>query len=195
MPPRPDRKWPIPYVLKATHGSGQNYFVTSAETQIWSLIEHLADVWLKTKHGAEYREWLYRQIAPGLLVEPYIGTIGVLPLDYKFWVFDGRVKYIQVDTDRATRHKRCFFDPNWTRQQFALEYPLETRPLAPPRSLDRMLWAAGRLSDGFSFVRVDFYEHEEAPLFGEMTFYPGSGREPFVPRTADLDLGRLWPLE
>jgi len=45
---------------------------------------------------------------------------------------------------------------------------------------------------GFDFVRTDFYEDAGRPLFGEMTFYPGSGLDPFEPDDLDLELGALW---
>ena len=32
---------------------------------------------------------------------------------------------------------------------------------------------AGKLSSPFPFVRVDFYEIDGKPVFGEMTFTPG----------------------
>ena len=55
-----------------------------------------------------------------------------------------------------------------------------------------MIEAAETLGQGFDFVRVDFYEIDGAPRFGEMTFYPGSGLDPFDPPEIDLILGRLW---
>ena len=36
-------------------------------------------------------EWRYRHIPP-VLVEPFVGTDLELPVDYKFFVFDGRVE-------------------------------------------------------------------------------------------------------
>lgn len=44
-----------------------------------------------------------------------------------------------------------------------------------PKSFDEMKTAAKTLSENIPFVRVDFYEINEKPLFGEMTFTPGGG--------------------
>ena len=55
-----------------------------------------------------------------------------------------------------------------------------------------MVAAAEKLGAGFDFVRVDFYEVGGRPLFGEMTFYPGSGLDKFAPVTLDTELGKLW---
>jgi hypothetical protein len=55
-----------------------------------------------------------------------------------------------------------------------------------------MISAADSLSVGLSFVRVDLYEIDSKPRFGEMTFYPGSGEESFVPPEYDRKIGDLW---
>ena len=194
LPPREQRRWPIPYVIKATHGSGQNYFVLSKEAENWPKIEAIASRWLKKKHGLPYREWLYSQIEPGVLVEPYQGDLAELPLDYKLFVFDGTVHYIQVDTGRKTNHLRAYYDRDWKCQEFAVGVPLEKNPVARPRSLSRMIEAAECIGKDFSFVRVDLYDLQDHPRFGELTFYPGSGRERFSPRDYDQIFGDLWKI-
>ena len=55
-----------------------------------------------------------------------------------------------------------------------------------------MIDAAEELGRDFDFVRVDFYEVDGRPRFGEMTFYPGSGLEPVEPPWLDLEMGRQW---
>ena len=55
-----------------------------------------------------------------------------------------------------------------------------------------MIWMAERLAQDFPFVRVDLYEVDGRPFFGELTFYPMSGNLPLHPTDADLELGRLW---
>ena len=58
-----------------------------------------------------------------------------------------------------------------------------------------MIEAAEILAEDFPFVRTDFYEVNSIPKFGEMTFYPQSGLDPFDPPEWDFKLGRLWPKE
>ena len=55
-----------------------------------------------------------------------------------------------------------------------------------------MIASAETLAAGFDFVRVDLYEIDGRPLFGEMTFYPGSGLDRFAPVTLDDRMGRDW---
>ena len=55
-----------------------------------------------------------------------------------------------------------------------------------------MMEAAETLGHGFDFVRVDMYEVGNRPLFGEMTFYPGSGLHRLDPVSLDDRMGELW---
>lgn len=43
-------------------------------------------------------------------------------------------------------------------------------------------------------MRVDFYEINKRPYFGELTFYPGSGFEEFTPDEWDYKLGECLSL-
>lgn len=184
---------PKPYVIKANHGSGWNIFVRNdAELDI-DKIKRSCAAWTSRVYGRRYGEWLYGSIRPQILIEPYITGLAELPLDYKFFVFGGKAELIQVDTGREKDHKRRFFDRDWNPKDFVLCYPLETAPIAQPPSLVEMTRAAEKLAAPFEFARVDFYEIEGKPLFGELTFYPGSGTERFTPESWDDVMGQYWP--
>ncbi|HAP9016559.1 TPA: hypothetical protein IV356_002953, partial [Enterococcus faecium] len=51
------------------------------------------------------------------------------------------------------------------------------------------------LSNPFPYVRVDFYECNNIPVFGELTFTPASGRSPYMTREADEYMGNLLNLK
>ena len=53
-----------------------------------------------------------------------------------------------------------------------------------------MIRLAETLAEGIPFVRIDFYEVDEKPYFGEITFFPGSGFEEFTPEEWDDKLGK-----
>jgi TupA-like ATPgrasp len=194
LPPRSQRNWPIPYVLKASHGSGWNVFVCCPQDQDWDHIETAAEQWLRRDYGQETREWAYTQIkSRRLLVEPFMGTGGVAPPDYKLFVFNGRTAFVQVDLGRLQTHRQFFYDTNWKRKTFCYVCPFSPEEVEPPQSLAKMVWAAERLAANFPFVRVDFYEITGRPYLGELTFYPNCGQIPFKPESVDQELGRLWP--
>ncbi|WP_316228369.1 MULTISPECIES: ATP-grasp fold amidoligase family protein [unclassified Bradyrhizobium] len=185
--------WPIPFVVKASHGSGMNAFVRRPDELDWPKIRALSAQWLANRtYGSWGGEWLYSQIPPRLLVEPFMGDLSTLPLDYKLWVFAGRLAFIQVDVDRETGHKRTMFDADWNEMPFTTGWPKADRPLARPASLPTMIAAAETLGADFPFVRVDLYEIEGSPKFGELTFYPDSGWARFDPPHWDTEIGKLW---
>lgn len=179
--------WPAPFVVKARHGCNQNAFVFDDDAN-WPKIRRKTQRWMKSDYGFWLDESIYRHIPRGILVEPFVGQGPVLPLDYKFYVFNGRVEYIQVHLDRAANHRWIVFDRGWRRVS-ALSSDAD-----PPRpvNLDHMMAAAGKLGRGFDFVRVDLYEIDAVPLFGEMTFYPGSGLDRFDPVSLDWTIGAHW---
>jgi hypothetical protein len=194
LPPRSERAWPIPYVLKANHGSGWNLFIQSREDEKWEEIERITGSWLRTTFGKPFLAWAYFDIQPMLLVEPYLKEVAANLTDYKFWVFGGKVELIQVDIDRYVNHKQYFFDRNWKRQAFEYAAPGTPDDVSPPRALDKMIRAAEVLGATFSFVRIDLYEVGGTPLFGEFTFYPNGAHSRFNPESADAEIGKLWPM-
>lgn len=179
--------WPTPFVVKARHGCNQTAFVFDDGAN-WADIRRRAAGWMRSTYGYWLDEDLYASIPHGLMVEPFIGAPPVLPIDYKFYVFGGRVRYVQVHLGRGGRHRWILFDRHWQRVSSATADPDPT----PPVTLGQMIMAAERLSDGRDFVRVDLYEIDGRPLFGEMTFYPGSGLDPFSPVALDAELGAHW---
>ena len=190
LPPRSERNWKVPFVIKANHASKWNIFVEEPVTD-WDPIEISCDRWINTSYSPLLLEWAYSKIDPRILVEPFNGSLADAPYDYKFYVFSGRVEYGFVDIDRFTSQKRVFFDRNWIVQDIICECPMGQRDLPKPPHFSELVGAAEELGSGFPFVRVDLYD-KNGPRFGEMTFYPGSGTVCFSPRSWDLKLGELW---
>lgn len=180
-------RWPRPFVVKSRHGCKQNRFVLTG-LEDWDRIRHDAAVWMRKTYGFWLDEWVYEEIPHGLLVEPFVGASGTVPVDYKFYVFNGRVGFIQVHLGRGGQHRWILFDPSWRRVSART---IDPDPAAP-QSLPAMMEAAETLGKGFDFVRVDLYEPAGSPLFGEITFYPGSGLDPFNPVGLDAVIGAEW---
>lgn len=185
LPETPD--WPLPFVVKSRHGCNQNVFLRDNLAN-WPKVRHFARRWMKQSYGKLLNEWLYTQIPHEILVEPFIGERDTVPVDYKIYTFGGCATHVQVHLDRENDHRWMLFDRNWQRVSKATDDP----DPAPPQSLAKMLDAAEELGNGFDFVRCDFYEISGKPLFGEMTFYPGSGLDKFHPISLDTLLGKHW---
>lgn len=183
------RDVPKPAVVKANHSSAQVMFLTANSN--FKEAAHTANAWLDYDHHVVHREWAYGNVRRQILIEPFVGELKA-PDDYKFWVFDGAVRFIQYDHGRFDRHTRQFYAPNWKRLDVTMNYPGIPETIAPPPHLKQMLDAANTLSKGFRFVRVDLYDTPARPLFGEMTFAPEAGLCRFDPPEFDLELGESW---
>ena len=177
---------PLPIVLKGRHGCGQLVIVRTAAD--WPRARRLARHWTRARYGRWLDEWAYRDVPLGLLAEPLLGDGRVLPIDYKLFVFGGRVAFVQVHLDRATNHRWIVMDLNWRRVSPPTSDPDPSRPA----SLPEMIAGAETLSQGYDFLRVDLYEVAGKPRFGEITIYPGSGLLPVVPASLDRRMGELW---
>lgn len=187
------RSWPRPFVLKASHGSRWTIFVPAEGPVRWRQIQQRAQRWLDSTYGAHAGEWLYSQIPHRLLVEPHLGDPSSRPDDYKLWVYQGRVHYVNWNAGRGTpAYGGRVMDRDWNEAFVNRSIPTAPGLPARPESLETMIWMAERLAQGFEFVRVDLYEVDGAPYFGELTFYPMSGNLPLEPEGMDLELGRLW---
>lgn len=185
LPPAP--AWPVPFVVKSRHGCNQIAFVRDGSAN-WDDIRRRATRWMNQEYGRWLDEWLYRHIPRGIIVEPFVGEDSVLPVDWKFYVFGGRVRFVQVHLDRESNHRWIVMDRDWKR----VSAPSRDSDPRPPETLDRMIAAAEKLGHDMDFVRVDLYEVGSRPLFGEMTFYPGSGLDRFDPVSLDRSMGIEW---
>ncbi|WP_417308733.1 ATP-grasp fold amidoligase family protein [Devosia sp.] len=192
LPPRAERTWPTPYVIKVNHRSGGNIFVSSAEGHDWEQTERRIAYWLRRPHGHQLGEWAYRNVRPQVLIEPMLDDPDQLR-DYKVFVFGGRARYVQIHAERLSGHKCCFYDLNWNKLPFTLKWPLDPTDYPRPDCLAELIAGAEELGRGLPFVRADFYVIEGRPRFGEVTFYPGSGLQHFKPDAMDFELGALWP--
>lgn len=180
---------PKPAVMKANHSSAQVCFLR-AETDLRKAAR-IANTWSRFDHHLLHREWAYGKVRRKILIEPFVGEREA-PDDYKFWVFDGTVRFVQVDRGRFQRHTRLFYTREWERLEFTLKYPKSSTDVPAPMHLADMVRAAEVLAEGFPFVRADFYDMPTKPLFGELTFAPEAGLCRFEPRRVDRDLGESW---
>ena len=111
--------------------------------------------------------------------------------DYKFFCFDGKVKCFKIDFGRQTSHHANYYDPQGHLLPFGeADYlPIPSSSLDLPTYLVQMITFAEKLSEGHSFLRVDFYEANNQVYFGEITFFPASGFGRFEPEEWDAELG------
>lgn len=187
---------PKSFVLKVTNGSGTNIIVKDKDKLDKVIAKARITYWMKVDRSyIKGFETHYSKIKPRIIAEQYIEHEGEDLQDYKFLCFDGKVYYCWVDVGRYHEHKRNVYDLNWNLQTWnQYNYGNTDGEIPKPENFEKMVKLAGVLCQGFSHVRVDFYNVEGKIYFGEMTFTNGSGFEPIEPRSADIELGKLWNL-
>jgi len=183
-----------PYVIKTNHGSGFNIFVRDKRIDHQAAAQRLR-TWLALDFAKTTNEWGYHSIRPRILIEPFVGG-AASPTDYKFHVFRGAVYAVETVLSRFTSYRINFYDPRW-RQLDITSYarrPRTNSPVLPPRSLARMINFAQEVGNEFSYVRVDLYEVDGNPKFGELSFYAGAAYDRFQPAYWDEKFGNQWQL-
>lgn len=185
---------PNQFVLKCNHDSGSISICLDKSSYNYSAAVNRLNVGLKSDYYFTGREWPYKHVNKRILAEKYLSPKDNTDLkDYKFFCFNGVVKFLKVDFDRRTNHKANYYDVNWNLLNFyETDFPSDpSAVIHKPVSLIKMIELAEVLSRGIPFIRIDFYEINERPYFGEMTFFPAAGFGKFSPRNADNEIGDM----
>lgn len=190
-------KLPEQFVLKTTHGGGGQGIVICKDKSTFdtskainTLNEALAiDIY------KSFREWPYKDVPKKVIAEKYIVASNndskSQLYDYKFFCFNGKVKFFKVDFDRFIEHHANYYTPEGTLLDFG-EVGLEpdfNAKLHMPYNLNDMIILAEKLAGDIPFLRVDFYNVNGDVYFGELTFYPASGMGKWTKDDADLLIG------
>src|SRR5258708_23084794 len=148
-------------VAKVNCGCGFNIFIRDARTAPWGEIDDSLQRWMRFPYHAPHLEWAYKQIAPRVLIEELLqDDDGVLPDDYKFHVFRGKVRMIQVHYDRFAAHHINLYDENFRLLDVDYQGPHSTDRRTPPDCLPAMIAIAEKLAAEFPYARIDLYEHQ-----------------------------------
>lgn len=190
-------KLPQKFVLKCNHGSANSILVDNKNCINYTEQKKKFDYWVSLNYGFRNGfELQYRDIEPRIIAEYKLeNNDGSQVDDYKFFVFNGDVKIIQVDIDRFGNHRRNFYTTEWEYIPMSVLYPTDKNvEVARPLKLEKMIAIARKLAGGFIHVRVDLYYLKEQIYFGEMTFTHGSGVEPFIPERYGEEMGKWMAL-
>ncbi len=132
----------------------------------------------------------YYESTPMVIAEQYMTQIDNQLYDYKIFCFDGTPYCFYVATDHFPGQLShiSFYDMDWKRLDVQYgEHP--NCDVEKPLHYDEMLKYANILSQGFPFVRVDFFDTKERLYLAEMTLYPGGGLTLYRPEEFNKNLG------
>ena len=182
---------PNQFVLKCTHDSGG--LVICKDKALLNkdkAIEKLSKS-LKYNFYLAAREWPYKNVPRRIIAEEYKeDEFGELR-DYKFFCFNGEVKTLFIATDRQSREEPYFdfFDADFNHLDLRHGHPNAPALPQKPRSFEKMKELAAKLSKGMAEARIDFYDVNGHPYFGEITLFHHTGMVPFEPKKWDEIFG------
>lgn len=185
-------KLPNSFVLNTTHGSNWICICKDKSKFDEVLCKESLNKWLKSNYYEIWGEYVYKDVSPRIICEKYLLNENENWLiDYKFFCFNGTPMFLHVDREISYSYTRNFYDLNWNRLPFGLEYPQSNEDLPKPKVFNKMIELATILAEDLKFIRVDFYIIKEKIYFGELTFYPDNGFGVFDPPSMDFEMGKL----
>jgi hypothetical protein len=171
-----------------------NRFAATRDVLDWQRLVAICRGWLTVRYADMELEWAYRDVPPRILAEELLlDQDRHIPLDFKFYVFHGHARFVEIHHDRFTDHSWSFVHPDWS----PVDVPIDGKHVDPPPrpdSTDRMIEIAEELAQETDFVRVDLYDINGRVVFGELTSYPEGlyASEVFTPESWDIEVGRYW---
>lgn len=184
---------PDQFVIKANHTNTHNLIIKDKKNLDKKKVIKQFNKWLtKNQYYKRGQEWAYKDIKPKLVIEKFLKEKDRDSLiDYKFYCFNGKPKFIDVHLDRMDDHKQGCFDLEFNLLPFgkSKNYNKISSDIEKPTNLAEMIFLAEKLADKLPFVRVDFYSIDGKSIFGEMTFYPADARKEFYPDEYNLIIG------
>lgn len=182
---------PNQFVIKCNHDSGGISICLDKNKYDWVKEKKKLSIHMSQNHYYLSREWAYKKVKPCIIAEQYLKDEKTGELrDYKFFCFNGKPKYVQVDFNRFINHKRNIYDLDWNLVNLTIKCQnAPERVIEKPDRFDVMVELAEQLSAGFPQVRVDLYLANGRVYFGELTLYHGSGFEKFTPESFGEEFG------
>lgn len=177
-------KLPERFVIKCTHSSGTVFICDDKKVLRKRKIKRKISKDLKKNYYYQFREWAYKNVKGRIIIEKNMCKKGEKKLnDYKIYCFNGKPELVLVCSNRKNKKKNTdFFDLEWNKLDLTRSKSKNSIDKIPkPKCLHEMIDISKKLSEGTYFLRVDLYEIDEKVYFGELTFYPSSGFENFIP--------------
>lgn len=186
-------KLPNQFVLKTNHDSGNNgVFICKDKSKVekakWTKLIHQS---LHRDTSISGREWPYKDVKRCVFAEQYLEDATGELRDYKFFCFDGEVKYLFIATERQSggEVKFNYFDADFNDLGIVQHHPMSNKKIEKPQLFEQMKDLAAKLSKGLPQVRVDLYEVDGRIYFGEYTFFHHGGLVSFHPDKWDYIWG------
>ena len=137
----------------------------------------------------------YDDAIPRVLAEKYMENVSNQLYDYKVFCFSGMPYCIYVANEHFEKddYPITFYDLEWNK----LDVKYGTHRIGDmprPKHINEMIEISKVLSEGFPFLRVDFFDTEEKLYVAELTLYPGGGYTKYEPESFNEIMGEMFAL-
>lgn len=184
-------KLPERFVLKTTHDSGSFVICNDKAAFDKAKAKKILTRSLKRNYYKTTREWQYKDIEPKIIAEEYLDDGKRNLTDYKFFCFNGKPVFMYCEEEASEHLTQAIADMQYNPMPFTMEDEKAECLPPKPEQFGSMESIAQKLSEGFSFVRVDMYCIGDKVYVGELTLYHYGGYSPFHPAEWDLKLGEM----
>ena len=195
---------PSKFVLKINNGSGDVLIIRNKDNADLQEIKLYFKSLFHNPFGIDTAEPHYQRITPKIIAEQLLGDVtskdaNISLIDYKFWCFNGVPYWCFVCSARTREHLTIDLysaDEKWERLEngnlnYTRHYIKAANKNVRPHALRQMLTIASKLSEGFPQARIDFYEVNNHPYFGEITLTSAAGRMDYFSESALMEMGKL----
>ncbi len=188
-------KLPKKFVLKCNHAAGFNIICEDKNKLDIEETRKKLNKWLKTDYWKYVAEVQYKNVEKKIVCEKFLESKdGNSIEDYKIYCFNGKPKFCMLCIGRNLgKPKYYFLDIDWKLMRInpAGKSAPENFKVPKPECIDKMYEYAEKLAKPFKFVRVDFYDYESKPIFGELTFTPAGCVDANYIDGADKTIGNM----
>ena len=187
---------PDKFVIKCAHNSGSGMYICRDKRKMdIEKVRFDLNRGLRENYFLYTREWPYKNVPRRILAEMFLDSGSDEPVDdYKVLCFGGEPKLIELHRGRFTNHQtQDFYDLMWNKTRISqgccANFAHSNSVASKPPLLKEMIDLSRELSKDTRHLRVDWYCINEKLYFGELTFFDGSGFDPFDNPDHDLLLG------
>lgn len=187
---------PNQFVLKCNHNSGTGMCICKDKTRLnYDEVKKNLQRGLRENYYYLGREWPYKNVQRKIIGEQYmVDESGEELRDYKVLCYNGEPRLVELHQGRFTNHQsQDFYDTKWNKtsisQNGTAVYKATNSIYPRPKNLEKMLDLSRTLANDIPHVRVDWYSINGKLYFGELTFFDGSGFDPFDNREDDYMIG------
>ena len=183
-------KMPNRFVLKCTHDFGSVVIVNDKSLFDVEAAKDTINNELKYNFFYRGREWAYKNVKPRIIAEKNMQIGNERLIDYKYFCFNGKVKFMFIAQGRGQDLRFDFFDRDYNHLPVTNGVPNADYIPPKPEKFEEMVELAEQLAKDINNVRVDLYNIGDDIYFSEMTFYHNGGMVAFDPYDMDVELGK-----